>query len=159
MTIYSIGPIDDARDHGRGWRARLSTWCLKRGIQHSDPTTHPLNSVASAKRRKKLTRQQRSSEMALIRREDLAALRQADVAVFHLQPAVHKCGSWEECFICIAEMKTLIIVCPCNKRPLWLLGAAHNQPNVHFMGDMTAARQLLSAMLRKSLRKMQTKVA
>ena len=132
--VYLGGAIDDAADHGKGWREYFKQKMIEKEINLVvlDPT-HKLRSLISESEDQKLIHQKLKREhrweelsafMKKVVKEDLAQVDFSDFLVVKVDTRFHACGTYCEIQIADIERKPILVIVEggVEKAPSWLFG-------------------------------------
>ncbi len=129
---YLVGPIDNAADHGRGWRQQFVDLIAEKNIPLKvlDPTNKPNGQLSEGLPEKefmlKLKQENRWMDLKnfvhQMRRTDLRFTDYADVIVAYIDPTVHMCGSYWELASAENQHKPIFLIINGGKQacPNWL---------------------------------------
>jgi|2_EtaG_2_1085320.scaffolds.fasta_scaffold00338_2 hypothetical protein len=131
---YLIGPIDEAKDQGIGWRRELIRLSeeYKLKIKFLDPT-NKLKGLQQevgteqdriARYRTRGRWKDLSDFMKVIVRVDLRQVDFSDFVIAKVDKSIHMCGSYHEIFVADIEKKPILAIIKGGKKnaPAWLFG-------------------------------------
>ena len=136
---YLAGPIDDADDHGKGWRQYMIKKMIERKINLVilDPTTKISSLISESEDQKRmhqsLKREHKwdelSSYMKTIVREDLRQIDFCDFLIVKIDTNCHMCGTYSEIQIADLQHKPILAIIEGGKEyaPSWLFGILDHQ--------------------------------
>ena len=136
---YLGGPIDDADDHGKGWREYVKKKLIEKKINLVvlDPT-HKVGSMVSESCDQKQIHQTLKQEhrweelsqfMKKIVREDLRQVDFCDFLIVKVDTSCHMCGTYSEIQIADLQHKPILAIIEGGreKAPSWLFGILNYQ--------------------------------
>ena len=131
---YLIGPIDEAKDQGIGYRRKVIKLSKKYGlkIKFLDPTNKlkGLQQEVGTEQEKIVRYKARgrwkdlSNFMKIIVRVDLRQVDFSDFVIAKVDKSIHMCGSYHEIFVADIEKKPILAIIEGGKKnaPAWLFG-------------------------------------
>jgi len=131
---YLIGPIDEAKDQGIGWRRELIKLSQDYGlkIKFLDPTNklEGLQQEVGTEQDRIIRYRERgrwkdlSNFMKVIVRVDLRQVDFSDFVIAKVDKNIHMCGSYHEIFVADIEKKPILTIIEGGKKnaPAWLFG-------------------------------------
>ena len=148
---YFVGPIDQSKDGGRGWRKEMSPWLQSKNIGVLDPTDKPIESIDEGPNFVKYIQSKKDKGeydtvralMKPIVSVDLHMIDICNFVVAFIDNSIHLCGTYSELTYAAIEKKPTIIVCKQGKAgiPNWIygLGFDHNE----FFGSFEEAKDYI----------------
>ena len=150
--VYEIGSIEDSKDHGVGWRERVTSFMEERKIKVLDPCHKQFikDIKETGEANKELRAWRRDGEfdkvadkMREIRIYDLKMVDRADFLFCYLDKDIPTCGSWEEIFWGAGRLKKPVFFVykqGKNEVPLWLFGTI---PHKYFYNSIDEALEVI----------------
>lgn len=131
-VCYLAGPIDFAKDQGKGHRQQIQELTKEIGIKYLDPT----NKLASLckevdEEQQKIIEYKKNGQYVELRemmkniiRSDLRCIDYSDFVICYIDTSIHMCGTYHEIFLSISQHKPTFIVVEGGlaKSPSWLFG-------------------------------------
>jgi hypothetical protein len=129
---YLSGPIDKAKDLGRGWRKEFIAKTSNLGMQIIDPCNKPASFVHEVKGDVRTVTKMREEKQWVelqkfvkkFRREDLRFTDVSDFLVVYIDPDVPSYGTLDELFTAEDQKKPCFCICKGGIEclPTWLFG-------------------------------------
>lgn len=108
-SVYLCGPIDGAKDHGKGWRNSITPILEDMGLivintfkENGDWSS----TVVECRRNNDV---EGLAALSHIRDKDLKLVDDADFLVCRIDMNEHPVGSWEEIFLSLGDVKPVLI--------------------------------------------------
>jgi len=135
LTTYLVGPIDDVKDDGVGWRQEITPHLKEMGVTVFDPTDKPSDlgrEVGPEKDR--LMKLKEAGDWASLREAmkpivhiDLRMTQKSDFIVAYLPKNAKVCGTIHEIVLAVQSKIPVLILCPGGRKTVsnWLFGIVH----------------------------------
>lgn len=128
-VFYLSGPMEKAKDHGRGWRENLIEKTKHLNIKLIDPTNKPSRDKRYHEE-KSVLNQLKDNEMwdelttfvKGFRRVDLRYTDLADAIIVYIDTNLYTVGTWDEVFTAERQRKPILAIVKGGKKsmPAWL---------------------------------------
>jgi hypothetical protein len=142
--------MDQALDHGVGWRQDITPFLENMGVVVLDPCDKPidigLEGIEDRTRRRHLKDigdyDTLAKEIKLLRVVDLRMVDTSDVLIVNIDTEIHACGTYEESFWANRLKNPTLIHCEQGKAgcPDWLFGTF---PHSHIFNDWLELKQYM----------------
>lgn len=151
--IYLCGPIDDADDHGIGWRESISKRLKQLGVLVLDPTNKPTDDFSESPKDHAIRQQLKDNgdfdtlhtDGQDIRNFDLRCVDKSDAIIVYLDMSIIMCGTIEELTIANLQQKPCLVFCKQGKQSIpnwiyWMLDPKYifnnSEEIVDYLGDV-----------------------